>query len=325
MRSTLAEIDAFVADKSPDAYEKVVDRLLASPHYGERQARIWLDLARYADSDGYEADFRRVAWKYRDWVIDAFNRNMPYSEFTVEQIAGDMLNNATVDQQVATGFHRNTMFNREGGIDPGEAHYNVLVDRVGTTGTVWLASTLACARCHDHKYDPISQKDFYKMMAFYSNTEYTPAGDANVGAEKWYEPSIEAPTASQAKARDDAKRQMDAIEAEITRESARLTPERTVWAAMLPQPVAWVAPVGTLSSDSPGVTFSTDGTGTVSVDGANPDRVNYTWRTKVGGEVRGIMLEPIVGSCLSRSPTNRSRPAGRVDPTAATSFFPRFG
>lgn len=290
---TLAEIDAFLADKSADAYERVVDRLLASPHYGERQARIWLDLARYADSDGYEADFRRVAWKYRDWVIDAFNRNMPYSEFTVEQIAGDLLPQASIDQQVATGFHRNTMFNREGGIDPGEAHFNVLVDRVGTTGTVWLGATLACARCHDHKYDPLSQKDFYKMMAFYSNTEYTPSGDANVGAEKWYEPSIEAPSEAQAKARDDAKRQIEAIQAAMSREVERLKPERDEWAGLVAKPVAWVNPVPALGSDQPAVTFSTDATGVVLVAGENPDRVNYTWKSKVESEVRGIMLEAL--------------------------------
>ncbi|MBX3118885.1 MAG: PSD1 domain-containing protein [Fimbriimonadaceae bacterium] len=190
---TLSEIDAFLADKRPDAYERVVDRLLASPHYGERQARIWLDLARYADTNGYEADFIRTAYKYRDWVIDAFNKNIPYDQFTIEQIAGDLLPNATVDQLVATGFNRNTMFNSEGGVHPDEAMYETVIDRVGTTSTVWLGTTMACARCHDHKYDPFSQKDFYRMYAFFGNNEYTQGGDYNVGSKKYYEPTIQVP------------------------------------------------------------------------------------------------------------------------------------
>ena len=134
---------------------RLVDRLLASPHYGERWARPWLDLARYADSQGFEKDLPRVMWKYRDWVIDALNRDMPFDQFTIEQIAGDMLPNATADQRIATGFHRNTMTNEEGGIDPDEAQYEALVDRVNTTATAWLGTTLGCAQCHNHKYDPV--------------------------------------------------------------------------------------------------------------------------------------------------------------------------
>ena len=150
------ELDAFLADTSPDAYEKVVDRLLASPHYGERWARPWLDLARYADTNGYEKDNRRAIWKYRDWVIDALNRDLPFDQFTIEQIAGDMLPNATVDQKIASGFHRNAMTNEEGGVDPEESRYEVLVDRVEHDRDVWLGTTLACAQCHNHKYDPFT-------------------------------------------------------------------------------------------------------------------------------------------------------------------------
>ena len=166
---TLAEIDAFVADTRPDAYERLVDRLLASPRYGERWARPWLDLARYADSNGYEKDNLRTMWEYRDWVIKALNADMPFDEFTIEQLAGDMLPNATRDQLVATGFHRNTLLNQEGGIDVEEARWETLIDRVNTTGTVWLGTTIACAQCHNHKYDPFSQRDFYRMVAFYDN------------------------------------------------------------------------------------------------------------------------------------------------------------
>ncbi|HMJ61415.1 MAG TPA: DUF1549 domain-containing protein, partial [Bryobacteraceae bacterium] len=155
------EVDAFVADQSPDAYERVVDRLLASPRYGERWARPWLDLARYADSNGYEKDRLRTAWEYRDWVIRALNQDMPFREFTIEQIAGDMLPNPTKEQLVATGFNRNSMINQEGGIDIDEYYWYSLVDRVSTTASVWLGSTLACAECHNHKFDPFPQKDYY--------------------------------------------------------------------------------------------------------------------------------------------------------------------
>ena len=169
---TPAEIDAFVADGAPGAYERVVDRLLASPRYGERWARPWLDLARYADTNGHEKDKRRDIWKYRDWVIDALNADMPFDRFTVEQIAGDMLPDATEAQRIATGFHRNAMTNEEGGVDPDESLYEVLVDRVNTTSTVWLGSTLGCAQCHNHKYDPFSQKDYFRLLAFFANPAY---------------------------------------------------------------------------------------------------------------------------------------------------------
>jgi hypothetical protein len=168
---TVEEADAFLADTSPNAYEKVVDRLLASPQYGERQARPWLDLARYADTNGYEADRRRSMWPYRDWVVKAFNRNIPFDQFTIEQIAGDLLPNATVDQLVATGFNRNTMHNEEGGVDRAEQRWLTLIDRVATTSQTWLGSTVACAQCHDHKYDPFKQKDFYRFLAYFETAQ----------------------------------------------------------------------------------------------------------------------------------------------------------
>ncbi|GIV08846.1 MAG: hypothetical protein KatS3mg019_0937 [Fimbriimonadales bacterium] len=205
---TPEEVDAFLKDRRPNAYERLVDRLLASPHYGERQARIWLDLARYADTDGYEKDLRRSIWRYRDWVIDAFNRDMPFDQFTIEQIAGDLLPNPTLEQRIATGFHRNTMQNLEGGVDQAEAHFMKLVDRVDTTGTVWLGITLGCARCHDHKYDPFTQKEYYAMLAFFNNSKIYPVGDASVSEEKWLEAQIEAPTPEQ-------QRQLHLLEQQI--------------------------------------------------------------------------------------------------------------
>ncbi len=166
---TIDEVEAFVADTSPGAYERAVDRLLASPRYGERWAREWLDLARYADTNGYEKDRARSIWPYRDYVVDAVNEDRPYDRFTVEQLAGDMLPEATEEQRIATGFHRNTMLNEEGGIDPLEYRFHAMVDRVATTGVVWLGLTTGCAQCHTHKYDPISHTDYYRLMALLDN------------------------------------------------------------------------------------------------------------------------------------------------------------
>jgi hypothetical protein len=166
---TPAEIDAFLADTSPNSYEKVVGRLLASPRYGERMAVRWLDAARYADTNGYQTDGERFMWRWRDWVIDAFNHNTPFDRFTIEQIAGDLLPNATLDQKIATGFNRNHRGNGEGGIIPEEYAVEYVVDRVDTTATVWMGLTLGCARCHDHKYDPFTQKEYYQLFAYFDN------------------------------------------------------------------------------------------------------------------------------------------------------------
>jgi hypothetical protein len=153
------------------SWEAVIERLLESPHYGERWGRHWLDLARYADSNGYSIDAPRSIWKYRDWVIDAFNRDMPFDEFTIEQIAGDLLPNATQEQKIATGFHRNTQINEEGGIDKEQFRIESVIDRVNTTGATFLGLTVGCAQCHDHKFDPISQRDYYEMFAFLNNAD----------------------------------------------------------------------------------------------------------------------------------------------------------
>jgi len=190
---TPAEIDAFLNETSPAAYEKVVDRLLASPRYGERMAARWLDAARYADTNGYQTDGERSMWRWRDWVIDAFNHNMPFDQFTVEQIAGDMLPNATLDQKIATGFNRNHRGNGEGGIIPEEYAVEYVVDRVDTTATVWLGLTLGCARCHDHKYDPFTQKEFYQVFAYFNNVPEK----GNAWKYGNSPPVVQAPTAAQ--------------------------------------------------------------------------------------------------------------------------------
>ncbi|MEY4132964.1 MAG: hypothetical protein RL592_1022 [Verrucomicrobiota bacterium] len=168
---TPEEADAFVNDKSPDAYEKLVDRLLASPRYGERWARRWLDLARYADTNGFEKDRPRSIWPYRDWVVKALNADLPYDQFSIKQLAGDLLPGATPDDLVATGFHRNSMLNEEGGADPNEYRFYAMVDRVGVTGATWMGLTLNCAQCHTHKYDPVLHTDYYSVMALLNNAD----------------------------------------------------------------------------------------------------------------------------------------------------------
>jgi Protein of unknown function (DUF1553)/Protein of unknown function (DUF1549)/Planctomycete cytochrome C len=168
---TTAEVEAFVADDSPTAYADLVSRLLASPHYGERQARHWLDLARYADSNGYTVDGPRSIWPYRDWVITALNADMPFDEFTLRQLAGDLLPESTTQDRVATGFLRNTPFNEEGGTDPEQFRVERTIDRTNTLGVVWLGMTVGCAQCHDHKYDPISQKEYFQLYAFFDNLD----------------------------------------------------------------------------------------------------------------------------------------------------------
>ncbi len=174
---TPAEVDAFVNDAAPGAYERVVDRLLASPHFGERMAVDWLDAARFADTNGYQVDRDRTLYAWRDWVIEAFNENKRFDQFTIEQIAGDLLPDATRDQRIATGFHRNHMINEEGGITPEEFLAEYTADRVETTATVWLAQTFNCTRCHDHKFDPFTQRDFYSLKAFFHNVSEKGVGD----------------------------------------------------------------------------------------------------------------------------------------------------
>ena len=178
---SLAEIDAFLNDPAPDAYEKLVDRLLASPRYGEHMAARWLDLARYADSNGFQTDSSRTMWPWRDWVINAFNRNLPFDQFTIQQLAGDLLPDPTRDQLVATGFNRNTRLNGEGGRIAEEWFAETVIDRVETTGLTWMALTLNCCRCHDHKYDPISQKEFYQFFAWFNSNEESGVLDAEGG------------------------------------------------------------------------------------------------------------------------------------------------
>ena len=195
-----AEVSAFINDKRPDAYERVVDRLLASKHFGERWGRHWLDLARYEDSDGYSHDAPRSIWPYRDWVIKAFNDDLPFDQFVIEQLAGDMLPNATLQQRVATGFHRNTQINTEGGVDKEQFRVDSIFDRIATTGEVMFGLTFGCVQCHDHKFDPLKQTEFYQMFAFFNQAD---------------EPRIEAPTGLELKARAEHASKVAALDAKV--------------------------------------------------------------------------------------------------------------
>jgi hypothetical protein len=207
---TLQEFENFVHDDSSRAREKVVDRLLASPRYGEHWARQWLDLARYADSNGFQADQLRDSWAFRDWVINAINQDMPFDQFTIEQIAGDLLPNATIDQKIATGFHRTPTCNVEAGVHPEENRVNQVFDRVNATGTTWLGTTMECAQCHSHKYDPFSQEEYFQMFAFFNNTPLEVENKSGKGVSyDFWGPKMDLPLPT------DKQKQRDSLNAEL--------------------------------------------------------------------------------------------------------------
>ena len=213
---TPEEVKAFVEDKGPVAYARLVNRLLDSPHYGERWGRHWLDIARYADTNGYSIDGPRSIWHYRDWVIEALNDNMPFDQFVIEQIAGDLLPEPTESQLIATGFHRNTMINEEGGTDFEQYRVEAVVDRVRTTGAAFLGLTLACARCHDHKFDPISQREFFQIFSFFNNVDEIGGNlEETVGRSRMLDPILEFGDPETLAERDALKLQIDSLKDEL--------------------------------------------------------------------------------------------------------------
>ncbi|MBC8242889.1 MAG: DUF1553 domain-containing protein [Verrucomicrobia bacterium] len=215
------EVDAFLADPSQREYGRMVDRLLANPQYGEKWARRWLDLARYADSNGFQADQLRDSWAYRDWVIDAFNAGMPFDRFTVEQLAGDLLPGATPAQRIATGFHRTPTCNVEAGVHPESNRINQVIDRVNTTGTVFLGTSLECAQCHDHKHDPFTMNDYYRMFAFFNNTPLEVKQQGKGVTWDFYGPAMPLPLTPELQAKRDAlQEKIDACE--VQKEAVQL-------------------------------------------------------------------------------------------------------
>jgi hypothetical protein len=301
---TPAEVDAFLSDHGPDAYERLVDRLLSSPHYGERWGRHWLDLARYADSDGYEKDnVRPWAWRYRDWVIDAVNRDISFDRFTIEQLAGDLLPNATLDQKVATGFHRNTLTNTEGGVDQEEFRLKATADRVNTTGTVWLGITVGCAECHNHKYDPVSQEEYYRLFAFFNA-----AKEANVPAP------LPAELAAYEKAKQTFDEEHGRVTAEVAREMAVLEkdvlPQRQkAWEVEAARSaVRWtpIKPASAVSAE--GATLTAQPDGAILVTGKNPATDVYTVATRSGlTGITAIRLEALADENLPSKGPGRTK------------------
>ncbi len=212
---SIQEIDQFLADTSDGAYERMVDQMLSSPHFGERMAMIWLDLARYGDTNGYHADSDRPVWVWRDWVVDAFNHNLPFDQFTIWQLAGDLLPDATMEQKIASGFNRNVRFNEEGGADPEEFLAAYAADRTITLGRIWLGLTLNCAQCHSHKYDPISQAEFYQLTAFFNSLEEEGAGGVTGFHGKPVPPVLRVQTAGMVQELSAARQQLTTIERQI--------------------------------------------------------------------------------------------------------------
>jgi cytochrome c553 len=324
---TPEEVDAFLADKSPDAYEKLVDRLLASPHYGERWARPWLDLARYADSNGYEKDNLRVAWEYRDWVIKALNDDMSFREFTIEQIAGDMLPNPTTSQLIATGFLRNSMLNTEGGVDHEEYRYYTLVDRVGTTASVWLGSTMACAQCHNHKFDPFTQKDFYRMMAFYDNSVYR---EVTLGQGDGYieEPDIELPNPEQAAKAKQIRDEMARLHTVLETPTPDLAKAQAEWEQKtIASEKDWETLRPSHAVSEGGATLTPKEDGSILAGGKNPEADTYTIAARTDRKgITGVRLECLKDPSLPHGGPGRDDEGnfflGEVEVTAAPADKP---
>jgi hypothetical protein len=297
---TPAELQSFLADKRPDAYERVVDRLLASPRYGERMAVDWLDAARYADTHGYQVDPEKQMWAWRDWVIQAFNSNMPYDRFTIEQLAGDLLPNATLDQKIATGFNRNHRVNTEAGSIAEEFHNENIVDRISTVGTVWMGLTVGCARCHDHKYDPISARDFYSLYAYFNNVQEIGTGGPRDGrgnlqpALKLPAPDLEARAADAAAKVREQRKAVKAIDAKLEQE-----------------PLQWQAPEWELLrpaslKSANGATLTLQPDGSILSSGARPERDIYTLTFETSQtEITGFRVELIPDPRFPRNGSGR--------------------
>ncbi len=303
---TPAAVDAFVADTSPDAYENYVDTLLASPHFGERMAIEWLDAARYADSHGYQTDSSRSNWPWRDWLIKAFNDNLPFDQFTIHQLAGDMLENPTRDQIVATGFNRNHRINGEGGIIAEEWRVETVIDRVETTGQTWLGLTVGCARCHDHKYDPLSQREFYALFALFNNVPETGTimGSHNrAGGNS--DPLFEVATPQQEQELARLEKVVTDAEAAVKSEIANIDMLVDEWTASLGPSLdgaakAW-EPFEPLELRSAGgATFRRIEDGSWLVEGANPPHDTYEFEALLPGQsFGGIRLEVIPDPSLA--------------------------
>lgn len=306
---TYEEVEAFIADTEPGAYERVVDRLLASPHYGERMAVDWLDQVRYADTNGFHSDEHRNAWPYRDYVINAFNSNKPFDQFTVEQLAGDLLPDATLEQQVASGYNRMNQITAEGGAQAKEYLHKYMADRVRAVGSVWLGSTLGCAECHDHKYDPFSAKEFYSMGAFFADIEEK---GVYPGGSRW-DPVLQLPTAEQSAQLAEYDEKLAALDKVLSTPTEELTAAQVTWEASMVARLQgdadpWSTRTPTKTKSSQGATMVVDDNGRVLVSGDPPAQDRYTISLKPGaGTVTGIRLDTFDHENYGRGPSNGNR------------------
>lgn len=283
---TLDELERFLADDSPNAFENVVDRLLASPMFGEKWARQWLDLARYADTNGFQADQFRSVWPYRDWIINSLNSDMPFDQFTIEQLAGDLLPNATVDQKIATGFHRLTTCNVEAGVDPEENRVNQIIDRVNTTGTVWFGTTFECMQCHNHKYDPFTQREYFEMFAFFNNTPLEVKNSGNDIQFEFIGPKMELPLSEEdQQLSNELKKKLAGLKTELTEFEKSQTDDFRKWLASvsteLKSPEKKTAekwtPLNVVSfKSSGGATHKIQKDQSVLISGPTPDKDTYS-------------------------------------------------
>jgi len=300
---SVEQVDAFLADPSPEHYQRIVDELLASPRYGEKWARQWLDLARYADSNGFQADQFRDIWAYRDWVITAMNDDMPFDEFTVAQVAGDLIPEAELGDRIATGFHRCTTCNVEAGVDPEENRTNQVIDRVNTTGLVWLGTSLECAQCHNHKYDPFSQQDYYQIFAFFNNTPIEVKQNSGVQFEV-AGPTVELPLATElAKQRAKLLEQQAGLKNRIAVRETALAKSQERWEASLLKASKEAAKWHVLTP----ATFRSDGDikhevledQSILISGGRPDKETYTvtYETELTG-ITGFQIDALTDDTL---------------------------
>lgn len=290
------EVQQFLADNRPDAYERLVDRLIASPHYGERWARHWLDVARYADSNGFTIDGPRSIWKYRDWVIQAINQNMPFDQFVKEQLAGDLLPKPTTDQLIATGFHRNTLINQEGGTNPEQFRVEAVVDRVNTTGAAFLGLTVGCAQCHKHKYDPITQRDFYQLYAIFNNT-----ADINSAP-----PTLSLPTTNQKTKLAEIKKEVTKFGKQLAERKKLLAPQFNSWKQSIQQSLnhsekQWSILQTKQAKSVNGATITIQKDHSLLVGGTIPNNDTYIIETtNIPSGTTGIRLEVLTHESLPK-------------------------
>jgi hypothetical protein len=299
------EIDSFLADKSPQAYEKVVDRLLASPRYGEHEARYWLDAARYADSHGFHIDSERSMWKWRDWVIDAFNKNMPYDQFTIEQIAGDLLPEATVDQKIGSGYVRNNMSTGEGGAITEEYQCKYTFDRVETTSTIWMGLTLTCARCHTHKYDPILHREYYGLYAIFNNLNESVMD----GNKPNPDPFIKVPTPEQTRREAELKKLLADGRKKLDAPIPDLDKAQPTWEAKWREKLSegWTVLKPETVTSTNGTEFTIADDNAVLASGTNPPKDIYEIKLPVTpGALAAVRLETLPHESLPQKGSGRA-------------------